>query len=108
MMKLTKTRGIAAVLAMMVVTACTAVSPSLEQSTGKPTVQPTIQLTKEVFPPPTTEAVVQPEEQPVMADLPDLGEAPEIENEVWVNADAPVTLAASRGKVVLVEFWTFG
>ncbi|MCA9966264.1 MAG: hypothetical protein KC423_18570 [Anaerolineales bacterium] len=40
--------------------------------------------------------------------LPDLGAAPEIENEVWVNADAPVTLASQRGKVVLLEFWTFG
>lgn len=40
--------------------------------------------------------------------LPNMGEAPEIENEVWVNADAPVTLASQRGKVVLLEFWTFG
>lgn len=40
--------------------------------------------------------------------LPDLGAAPEIENDVWVNADAPVTLASQRGKVVLLEFWTFG
>ncbi|KAA3657046.1 MAG: hypothetical protein DWQ04_29295 [Chloroflexi bacterium] len=40
--------------------------------------------------------------------LPDLGQAPEITNEVWVNADAPVTLASQQGKVVLVEFWTFG
>lgn len=46
--------------------------------------------------------------QGVLSDLPDLGEAPEITNEVWVNADEPVTLASQRGKVVLVEFWTFG
>jgi hypothetical protein len=45
--------------------------------------------------------------QPTL-DLPDLGAAPEIKNEVWVNADAPVTLASQRGKVVLLAFWTFG
>ncbi|NKQ37614.1 MAG: hypothetical protein HF973_18625 [Chloroflexi bacterium] len=41
-------------------------------------------------------------------DLPDLGEAPEIENTVWINADEPVTIASQRGKVILLEFWTFG
>lgn len=40
--------------------------------------------------------------------LPNLGEAPEITNEVWINTDAPITLASQRGKVVLLEFWTFG
>ncbi len=41
-------------------------------------------------------------------DLPDLGKAPEIENTVWINADEPVTIASQRGKVILLEFWTFG
>lgn len=40
--------------------------------------------------------------------LPDLGPAPDIENEIWLNTDRPLDLAALRGKVVLVEFWTFG
>jgi len=40
--------------------------------------------------------------------LPDLGPAPDITNEVWLNTDQPLNLAALRGKVVLVEFWTFG
>lgn len=57
-------------------------------------------------------AVATPATEPtvvgVMSDLPDLGAAPEITNDVWVNADTPVTLASQRGKVVLVEFWTFG
>lgn len=44
----------------------------------------------------------------IKIDLPDLGPAPEIENEVWLNTDEPVTLASQRGKVVLLEFWTFG
>ena len=40
--------------------------------------------------------------------LPDMGLAPEIHNDVWVNTETPVTLASQRGKVVLLEFWTFG
>ncbi|MGD2076838.1 MAG: hypothetical protein PVH18_00530 [Chloroflexota bacterium] len=40
--------------------------------------------------------------------LADLGPAPEIHNEVWLNTDQPLSLAALRGQVVLVEFWTFG
>lgn len=36
------------------------------------------------------------------------GPAPEITNEIWLNTDAPVRIADQRGKVVLVEFWTFG
>lgn len=39
--------------------------------------------------------------------LPDFGEAPEIRGiSEWLNSD-PLTLAALRGKVVLLEFWTF-
>jgi hypothetical protein len=39
---------------------------------------------------------------------PALGEsAPEITGSPWVNA-APVTLGALRGRVVLVDFWTYG
>src|SRR5215813_13162894 len=33
--------------------------------------------------------------------------APEITNDTWVNS-APLRLTDLRGKVVLVEFWTFG
>jgi thiol-disulfide isomerase/thioredoxin len=33
--------------------------------------------------------------------------APEIANETWLNS-APLRLADLRGKVVMVEFWTFG
>lgn len=40
--------------------------------------------------------------------LPDLGPAPDFTNEVWLNTEAPLTLETLRGKVVLVEFWTFG
>jgi thiol-disulfide isomerase/thioredoxin len=40
--------------------------------------------------------------------LPDLGPAPELTNNVWLNVDMPLRLADLRGKVVLVEMWTFG
>jgi hypothetical protein len=40
--------------------------------------------------------------------LENLGPAPELENEVWLNVDAPLRLANLRGKVVLLDMWTFG
>jgi hypothetical protein len=33
--------------------------------------------------------------------------APEVAGERWINS-APLTTQALRGRVVLVEFWTFG
>lgn len=42
------------------------------------------------------------------ASLPDLGLAPELTNDTWLNVDAPLRLAELRGKVVIVEMWTFG
>ncbi len=55
---------------------------------------------------PTPETPESP--KPAIPRLPDLGKAPEITNEVWINADTPITLASQRGNVVLLEFWTFG
>ena len=43
----------------------------------------------------------------VRADLPDLGAAPELTNKVWLNTDRPLRLADLRGKVVLLDMWTF-
>lgn len=43
----------------------------------------------------------------LLASLPAKGPAPELFNEVWLNSE-PLKLADLRGKVVIVEFWTFG
>jgi len=43
-----------------------------------------------------------------IASLPDLGPAPELTNDTWLNVDAPLRLADLRGKVVIVDMWTFG
>ncbi len=56
---------------------------------------------------PAATAVPTPTETRMKADLPDLGLAPEFKNDTWLNTDAPIRLAALRGKVVLLEFWTF-
>lgn len=40
--------------------------------------------------------------------LEDLGPAPELNNTIWLNTDSPLRLADLRGKVVLLEMWTFG
>lgn len=42
------------------------------------------------------------------ASLPDLGPAPELTNDTWLNVDSPLRLADLRGKVVALEMWTFG
>ena len=33
--------------------------------------------------------------------------APEVSNQVWINSQ-PLRLANLRGKVILLEFWTYG
>lgn len=46
-------------------------------------------------------------QQQLLASLPAEGIPPELYNEVWLNSD-PLKLADLHGKVVIVEFWTFG
>lgn len=46
-------------------------------------------------------------EQPGVV-LQDYGLAPELENTVWLNTEAPLRLANLRGQVVLLDMWTFG
>lgn len=45
---------------------------------------------------------------PKSASLPDLGPAPELNNDTWLNVPSPLRIADLRGKVVLLEMWTFG
>ena len=40
--------------------------------------------------------------------LPVLGQAPELENNIWINTAKPLRLSALKGKVVLLDMWTFG
>lgn len=75
-------------------------SPQLEKSATVPPAI-TVLATGVVTPQPTSKSLPE-------VILPDLGEAPDITNEVWLNTDQPLPLKAVRGKVVLVEFWTFG
>jgi hypothetical protein len=42
------------------------------------------------------------------ASLADLGPAPELTNDTWLNVDSPLRLADLRGKVVAIDMWTFG
>lgn len=49
--------------------------------------------------------------QPTLASeaaLNNYGAAPELTNDVWLNTESPLRLADLRGKVVLLDFWTFG
>ena len=58
----------------------------------------------------TTGCSFIPEETPIAFDnnLPVISEAPELTNEIWINSDQPLRLADLKGKVVLLEMWTFG
>ncbi|MFN2254432.1 MAG: hypothetical protein ACK2U6_09320 [Candidatus Promineifilaceae bacterium] len=103
-------------------TACTAVrSDSAQQTEVLPAVSATPQA---AVAEPTTAILEQdvegtemqavepePTQAPALAKaspLPVIGPAPAWENEVWINSDGPLPLEALRGKVVLLEFWTFG
>ena len=44
---------------------------------------------------------------PKTASLPDLGPAPELTNDTWLNVDSPLRIADLQGKVVIVEMWIF-
>jgi hypothetical protein len=65
-------------------------------------------------PDPAARPVETPEPAPAQREdmelsaLPVIKLAPRWDNEIWINSDSPLTLEELRGKVVLLEFWTFG
>ena len=42
-----------------------------------------------------------------VSNMPDFGVVPEFSNESWLNTDVPLRLSNLRGKVVLLDMWTF-
>jgi thiol-disulfide isomerase/thioredoxin len=56
----------------------------------------------------TASSAPQPEPPAAKSDLPDLGAAPELTNTIWLNVVTPLRLSNLRGKVVLLDMWTFG
>jgi len=52
-------------------------------------------------------ASIPEQENAVSNPSPDGPLAPELKNEVWLNTE-PLAAADLRGKVVLIDFWTFG
>jgi len=86
-------------------------SPPSPEPTPTDRVDPTktAVVTPRVDPAPTDVVPIVPTNVPAFrAALPDLGEAPELNNEVWLNTDRPLRLADLRGKVVLIDMWTYG
>jgi len=108
-------------LACIVLAACTPVAAALEsQPIVNETVEPMIE-TATLPEPEINRVTATTEYQPIpgevlpsstperfQSDLPDLGPAPELENEIWLNSDQPLRLANLGGKVVLLDMWTFG
>lgn len=82
------------VLALLVLAGCSA-QASDTPAAPTPTPQEKSEPTPTPAPSPTTIA------------LPDQGAAPDFQNDVWINSE-PLRLADLRGKVVFIEFWTYG
>jgi hypothetical protein len=87
---------------------------SMIESTDLPVEAP-LPVQNQAIPPSPTDTEVSvstasPEghSESVRADLPDLGDAPELTNQVWLNVENPLRLSDLRGRVVLLEMWTFG
>ncbi|MEJ2149746.1 MAG: hypothetical protein P8Z40_09710, partial [Chloroflexota bacterium] len=93
------------ILGMALLSACTAAvsaeSPLPDPADGQPTadevVEPESAQVEEV------ESEDSPAPQATTVPLPNLGPAPELQNEVWLNVVAPLRLAVLRGQVVLLD-----
>jgi hypothetical protein len=63
--------------------------------------RPSAQPAKALMPPPGSEAVtVSQQNRPKAPDFPATLE--------WLNTDKPLSLKDLKGKIVLLDFWTFG
>jgi hypothetical protein len=103
------------ILGVALLSACTAAAsagaPVSESADEQPAVDEQLVADEVVEPEAAqseSESVDPPAPQAAAAPLPDLGPAPELQNEVWLNVDAPLRLADLRGQVVLLDMWTFG
>ena len=80
-------------------------SQQATEITPKITPEPSMETVEVV---PTSPAPIPTKTQLIKSNLEDIGPAPEITNDVWLNVDRPLRLAELGGKVVLLEMWTFG
>lgn len=110
---LSRLTAFALLLLTLAIAGCRAGEPASDplppSSSGEAEPPPAKESAEDVTPPPESQATKTPEAAAInTGELPDLGPAPEFDNEVWLNSDGPLTLASLRGRVVLMEFWTFG
>lgn len=81
-----------------------------EAATQAATPQPTVQVaatTTTLTPTPAAGDGLTPEQRQLLASLPSRGPAPELRSEIWLNSE-PLRLAELRGRVVLLDMWTYG
>jgi hypothetical protein len=100
----------AIMLALILFVAACSIESSPEIA-AEPTIAPTSDAPPATsnLPPATSDQPPTPSPEPLpTAPFRDLGPAPEITNEIWLNTDGALPLASLRGQVVLIEFWTFG
>ncbi len=57
---------------------------------------------------PVATETLPPSAESAASKLPVIEPAPAWSNQVWINSEEPLSLPDLRGKVVLLEFWTFG
>lgn len=103
-------RALALILSGVSVTALAACGEGAGMTdTAKPEPE---QAAKEAAPAPTAEPTAAPEPtaEPTAVpqlDLPNLGQAPEINLDTWFNSE-PITMASLEGKTAaLIVFWTY-
>lgn len=77
-------------------------APTDAAPAAQPVSETPAEIAEIITPPAPTEAQSQ-----LLARLNNRGQPPELFNEIWLNSE-PLNLADLRGKVVIVEFWTYG